>query len=154
MAMASANTSRPQLFALESGVMKKPSDDRGPKLRTEMQQAHSTKTAGVRQVKERAAAEAVEVMLISRGRRGDTGRRSELQCTLQQGLHHGCAWQLSDWRGYQSILAPENFTALAHRSVSAATNAAISEVVAMKGAAPRSISRALIFGSLRPALFS
>src|SRR5215217_7523243 len=68
MAMASANTSRPQLFALESGIIKKPSDDRGPKLRTEMQHAHSTRTAGVRQVKERAAAEAVEVMLISRGR--------------------------------------------------------------------------------------
>src|SRR5215204_1287727 len=81
MAMASANTSRPQLFALESGIIKKPSDDRGPKLRTEMQHAHSTRTAGVRQVKERAAAEAVEVMLISRGRPGDTGRRSELQCT-------------------------------------------------------------------------
>jgi len=45
--------------------MKKPSDDRGPKLRTEMQHAHSTRTTGVRQVKERTVAELVEVTRIS-----------------------------------------------------------------------------------------
>src|SRR3954447_25864324 len=69
MAIASANTSRPQPFVLESGVMKKPSDDRGPKLRTEMLHAHSTRTTGVRQVSERAATGLIEVIRISAERR-------------------------------------------------------------------------------------
>src|SRR4051812_29172041 len=131
--------------------MKKPSDDRGPKLRTEMQHAHSTRTAGVRQVKERGTDGAVAVMGFSRAT-ANTGPGSAPQCTLGQGLHPTGAWHQRP-NGSQSTLAPENFTALPHLSVSSATNVAISAGVAMNGAAPRSASRALIVGSLSPALF-
>src|SRR5262249_46793028 len=48
-ASASENTSRPQPFAVDIGVRKKPSAERGPKLTSEMRQPHSTIRAGTRQ---------------------------------------------------------------------------------------------------------
>src|ERR1043166_7272720 len=58
------------------------------------------------------------------------------------------------FEGPQSTVAPENLTARPQRSVAAATNVAISAGVAMNAVPPKSASRAPIFGSLRPALFS
>src|SRR5215475_14597027 len=49
MAIARPNTSRSQPLACDIGVRKKPSVARGPKLRSEIRQPHSTITAGVRQ---------------------------------------------------------------------------------------------------------
>src|SRR5215510_7757517 len=49
MAIARPNTSRSQPLACDIGVRKKPSVARGPKLRREIRQPHSTITAGVRQ---------------------------------------------------------------------------------------------------------
>src|SRR5260370_36585623 len=48
IASAKANTSRPQPFARDSGVRKKPSEERGPNVRIAITQPHSTITAGVR----------------------------------------------------------------------------------------------------------
>jgi hypothetical protein len=53
----------------------------------------------------------------------------------------------------QSGFAPENFTALAHFSVSAAIKAPTAVLNGI-GVLPSSASRALIFGSARPALIS
>src|SRR5258705_8970476 len=55
-AKASANTSRPQPFAADIGVRKKPKAERGPKPISEMRQPHRMMTAGVRHVIERAVA--------------------------------------------------------------------------------------------------
>ena len=49
IAIARPKTSRPQPFACDCGVRKKPSVERGPKLIMAMRQPHSTITAGVRQ---------------------------------------------------------------------------------------------------------
>src|SRR5712691_2895792 len=43
-----ANTSRPQPFASDQGLRKKPSVDRGPKVRIAIRQPQMTITAGVR----------------------------------------------------------------------------------------------------------
>src|SRR5262249_53135867 len=48
-ASAIANTSRPQPFAWDSGVRKKPSAERGPKATIETRQPQIAITAGVRQ---------------------------------------------------------------------------------------------------------
>ena len=48
-AKASANTSRPQPFAADIGVRKKPKAERGPKPISEIRQPHTMMTAGVRQ---------------------------------------------------------------------------------------------------------
>src|SRR5688500_7970550 len=53
-----------------------------------------------------------------------------------------------------SALAPENFTTLPNRSVSAAKNFANSAGDVANAEEPSSASRALIFGSARPALIS
>ena len=55
-AKASANTSRPQPFAADIGVRKKPKAERGPKPISEMRQPHRMMTAGVRHVRDRAVA--------------------------------------------------------------------------------------------------
>src|SRR3977135_3681340 len=49
IASASANTSRPQPYALDIGVRKNASPDRGPKPSTPIRQPHTRITAGVRQ---------------------------------------------------------------------------------------------------------
>src|SRR5256885_3346044 len=56
-AKASANTSRPQPFAWDMGVRKKPNAERGPKPSSEIRQPQRMITSGVRQPIERAAAE-------------------------------------------------------------------------------------------------
>jgi len=48
IASAKANTSRPQPFASDQGLRKKPSVDRGPKVRIAIRQPQMTITAGVR----------------------------------------------------------------------------------------------------------
>ena len=48
-ANASANTSRPHPWVDDSGVRKKPSEERGPKLISAIRQPQTTMTAGVRQ---------------------------------------------------------------------------------------------------------
>ena len=48
-AKASAKTSRPQPFAADMGVRKKPKAERGPKPISEIRQPHTMMTAGVRQ---------------------------------------------------------------------------------------------------------
>src|SRR3954447_12915833 len=50
IAIASANTSRPQPFVCDNGVRKKPSDERGPNVSTAIMQPHSAST--IRQPKE------------------------------------------------------------------------------------------------------
>src|SRR4051812_47968955 len=67
-AIASAKTSRPQPFACDSGVRKKPIDERGPNVRTEMQQPHSIRTIGILQENDLVAAGNWTVMEISGGR--------------------------------------------------------------------------------------
>src|SRR4051794_34651307 len=67
MAIASANTSRPQPFACDSGVRKNPIEERGPKVMTEMQQPHSISTTGVRQVNALVIADDVVRMEFSSG---------------------------------------------------------------------------------------
>src|SRR2546421_6244257 len=68
IASASANTSRPHPFAWDSGVKKKPSEERGPKLSTEIRQPHRMMTAGVRQdIGLAMAAGVVEIMGFSGG---------------------------------------------------------------------------------------
>ncbi len=62
MASASANTSRPQPFACDSGARKKPIDERGPNVSTEMVQPHSISTAGIRQLNDLAADWIIGVM--------------------------------------------------------------------------------------------
>src|SRR5262245_1265757 len=54
IASASAKTSRPQPLAFDRGVRKKPSDERGPKVSTEIEQPHRISTAGTRHETERA----------------------------------------------------------------------------------------------------
>src|ERR1700730_5643526 len=49
-ANASANTSRPQPFAWDKGVRKKPRVERGPNVIIPMRQPHRAMTAGVRHV--------------------------------------------------------------------------------------------------------
>ena len=61
MASARPNTSRPQPLALDSGVRKKPSDERGPKLMTAITQPQAIRTAGVRQPTSLAGAVAVDI---------------------------------------------------------------------------------------------
>ncbi len=61
----SANTSRPQPFACDSGVRKKPSDERGPKVRTEIAQPHRARMIGVRHENDLVALGAASVMGIS-----------------------------------------------------------------------------------------
>jgi hypothetical protein len=63
-ASASASTSRPQPLARDSGVRKRPSEDRGPKVRMAMRQPKTMMTAGVRQPM-RAAEVAIEVIGFS-----------------------------------------------------------------------------------------
>jgi hypothetical protein len=65
-AKASAKTSRPQPFAADMGVRKKPKEERGPKPINEIRQPQTMITAGVRQPIVRAAA---EIWVISRIRR-------------------------------------------------------------------------------------
>jgi len=48
IASAKANTSRPQPFASDQGLRKKPSVDRGPKVRIAIRQPQRTIAAGVR----------------------------------------------------------------------------------------------------------
>jgi hypothetical protein len=67
-AKASAKTSRPQPFAADIGVRKKPKAERGPNPISEIRQPHRMMTAGVRQVRERAAAEIWVMGLIRFGR--------------------------------------------------------------------------------------
>src|SRR5215467_9782528 len=57
-------------------------------------------------------------------------------------------------RLHQSALAPENLTTLPHFSVSSAMNLAKSTGVIGIGTEPSSAIRALIAGSVRPALIS
>src|ERR1700756_5621332 len=54
-ASASANTSRPQPFAWDKGVRKKPRVERGPNVIIPMRQPHTAMTAGVRHVIVRCA---------------------------------------------------------------------------------------------------
>ena len=49
MANAIENTSRPQWLVCDSGVRKKPSEERGPKLIIAIRQPQTTTTTGVRQ---------------------------------------------------------------------------------------------------------
>ncbi len=49
IASAIAKTSRPQLYSIDIGVRKKPSEERGPKLIMAIRQPQTTTTAGVRQ---------------------------------------------------------------------------------------------------------
>jgi hypothetical protein len=56
-AKASANTSRPQPFACDIGVRKKPKVDRGPNPSREIRQPQTMITSGVRQPIARAVAE-------------------------------------------------------------------------------------------------
>src|ERR1044072_1419408 len=56
-AKASANTSRPQPFACDIGVRKKPKVERGPNPSNEIKQPQRMTTSGVRQPTARAAAE-------------------------------------------------------------------------------------------------
>src|SRR5258708_14964685 len=50
IAKASANTSRPQPWALDIGVRKKPNEERGPKVKMAIRQPQTRTTAGGRQV--------------------------------------------------------------------------------------------------------
>ncbi len=75
-ASASANTSRPQPFADESGVRKKPSEERGPKLRMAIRQPHATMTVGVRHDLIQAGAGAVDIELFPGGRRDTAAART------------------------------------------------------------------------------
>ena len=65
IASASANTSRPQPCALDIGVRKKPSPERGPKPRTPIRQPQTRMTAGVRQDAGRRPAEDPEPALAA-----------------------------------------------------------------------------------------
>src|SRR3954447_18073825 len=53
-AKASANTSRPQPFACDIGVRKRPKEERGPKPSKAMRQPQTMITVGVLHVRERA----------------------------------------------------------------------------------------------------
>src|SRR5438874_12846616 len=64
IATDSANTSRPQPLAFDSGVRKKPSAERGPNAIIAMRQPQTKITAGVRQVNGLAAVRVV-IMGIS-----------------------------------------------------------------------------------------
>src|SRR5712692_6142901 len=103
MASASPNTSRPQPFACDCGVRKKPSVARGPKLIMEMRQPHSTITTGVRQVTSLVAAGIVIIELSGEerhccGRKAQAGRHHRgpalaPQMHLREGLHPLGAWR-------------------------------------------------------------
>src|SRR5258707_159793 len=61
----SANTSRPQPFACDIGVRKNPSDERGPKVRTEIVHPHNAMMMGRRHENGLVALAAAFVMEVS-----------------------------------------------------------------------------------------
>src|SRR5919204_3250380 len=62
-ATANPYTSRPQSFACDCGLRKRPRTARGPKLKNDTRQPQSTMITGVRQLLERSAAGVEEVAI-------------------------------------------------------------------------------------------
>src|SRR5215470_16767276 len=82
-ASAMAKTSRPQPFACDSGVRKKPSAERGPNATMETRQPQIAITAGVRQPTEgRCVAAGLVDMRI-------------LQVKAEGGVWAACSWNLA-----------------------------------------------------------
>src|SRR5436305_12689128 len=95
-ASANPNTSRPQSFACDCGLRKRPRTARGPKLKNETRQPQSTITAGVRQLVDRCAAKGKELAIGGfsnlRGTHLGTCATAPNQNLARASLIH--AWQL------------------------------------------------------------